>query len=202
MARRNWPDRVVASGRKETGLVFHSILLLFFFSSPLLSSRLSSHCCVCSLFSLPIGSFSSAFYFYFFSDPLFYFLLLSLVSISLTSLFVQAPVRVLRLGRGPRSSYFYLSSLRFSRCLSSWAQRLTAFPRATMSASGDDMPLAKSNGNAGGELLSQGPRPSPRSPHLRLFCALRSSEVSSCLLLHLSLFLSSSLAPVSCVDCF
>ena len=70
-----------------------------------------------------------------------------------------------------------------------------------MSDSGDDVPLAKSNGHAGGELLfGDGSQPGPSvspSLHLRLFCALRSSELSSCSLLHLVLFfLSWSLASV------
>ena len=182
--------------RPQQGLVFlhssalsSSSLLLFShfrLSSPAASSGYSP--CVVS----PIFAFSSAFSFYCFPDPLFYLLLLSLVSFSLTSLFVQAPVWVLRLGRRPRSSYLRLSPLRFSLGLSSWAQRLTVFPRATMSDSGDDVPLAKSNGHAGGELLfGDGSQPGPSvspSLHLRLFCALRSSELSSCSLLHLVLF--------------
>lgn len=80
----------------------------------------------------------------------------SLVNISLTSSFVQGPVRVLGLGIQPLSSQFQLSHLRFLLHSYSRTRRFPVSRRATMSASGDDTPLIKSNGKPG-ELLSVTP---------------------------------------------
>lgn len=74
----------------------------------------------------------------------------SLARISLTSSFVQAPARVLRLGRLPLSS-LYLSPPQFSVHSYSRVRRRRSpvFRVANMSASGDDTPLVKSNGKPG-----------------------------------------------------
>lgn len=143
---------------KETGLVFHSfpsLPLLFLFSlRPLFSIPHPNP----PLLIRPVCAFSSAFpfrFFYFLApfDPLFLFFPLSLVNISLTSSFVQVPVRVLGLGRQPLSSQVQLSPIRFFSHSYSRTRRFPVSPRATMSASGDDTPLVKSNGKPG-ELLS------------------------------------------------
>lgn len=130
----------------------------------------------------PVCAFFSAFHLRFLYilapfDPLFLLLPLSLVNISLTSSFVQAPVRVLGLGRQPLSSQFHLFSLRFFLHSYSRARRLPVSRRTTMSASGDDMPLIKSNGKFG-ELLSVTPVNPVFPPVASLACdffALRSA---------------------------